>query len=104
MAEEMLRSVLAVEAQARAVVAQAERAAGESDARALAEAAALRQRLANEGAQEAARLRMAARRQAEAARARLLAAAGEEARRLDEEAAPRVEGAIRLVLQRVLDP
>ncbi len=99
-----MRSVLAAEAQARAIVAGAERAARETDAQARSAAAALRAQRASEAAAEAGRLLEAARGEAERARARILAAADEQARLLEEETAPRMEHAQQMVLQRVLGP
>jgi colicin import membrane protein len=99
--EETLRSILAIEAQARSIVDEAESRSKEMLARAQAEAAEVERAAAREAPQEAEQIRTAARQAAEEEQARILAEADEEARRLEERARPQLEAAAEVVVRRI---
>lgn len=99
--EETLRSILAIEEQARAIVDEAERRSKEMVVRAQAEAAEAERAAAREVPQEAERIRAAAREAADEERAHILAEADEEARRLEERARPQLEAAAEVVVRRI---
>ncbi len=101
--EDVLRSVLRIEEEARTIVAEAEHKSKEMIAKAEAEASELQSQAEKEAAQEAAQIALAARNEADAMSEGILAEAKEKAATLEKQVAARFEDAIILVVRRILD-
>jgi len=101
--EDVLRSVLRIEEQARAIIAEAERDSKDIVAHAESEAAQLLVQSEKEAAQEAEHIRVMARSDAEEARQRILADASRGVKRLEEQATPRLEDACAHVVRSILN-